>query len=127
MHPDPVFWADLAQSISDWQSPKKPIKIHIFGANYDSDLTIDVYNEIKNRNVCCELFLDKLFFNVIEMIRGMDFVATYESGFGQIADVLKVPCLEIFRNQGGTRNNKLFPYLGPISPEGFDNRFWPFF
>jgi hypothetical protein len=54
-------------------------------------------------------------------------LVTYESGMGMIADVTKTPCIEIFRCQGGTRDDKAFPYLGPINPDGINKRFFPFF
>jgi len=127
MHPDPIFWADLAELIFSWQSPGKPLKVNVFGADYDMDLSKDLFEELRRRKIDSQLCINFQFKNVIEIIRQSDFVCCYESGMGQISGVVKTKFIEIFRCQGGTRNDKNFPYLGPFPLDSIGNRFWPFF
>ena len=127
VHPEPGFWAELAVLCHSWRASGRPLKVFVIGASYDSDLTQHTFSKLKEMGVSSKLLLDQNFYNIIDLIRNADFVAAYESGMGMIADVTKTPCLEIFRYQEGTRNDKAFPYLGPINPEGLGNRFFPFF
>jgi len=127
VQPNPEFWAELAILCYGWQAPNKSLKIFTIGASYDANLTEHTTAKLLEMGYDVELLLDQDFYNIIDLIRNSDFVATYESGMGMIADVTKTPCLEIFRCQGDTRDDKIFPYLGPINPMGIGKRFFPFF
>lgn len=125
MFPDPNFWANLVEFCCS-MSDKTPY-IFIIGATYDMDLSKDVHEAIKSKNIDCNLYINNSLYSIIEILRRSNLVITYESGWGMISDALKVPCLEIFRCQGGDRDDKSFPFLGPINPEGIGKRFFPFF
>jgi hypothetical protein len=127
MHPNLDFWLELSHIVHEWKNSGKKLHIDIVGADYDSDLTQDIYEEAKEKNIDISIHINRDFHQIIELIRNSNFVITYESGIGMIADVVKTPCLEIFRCQGGGRNDQQFPYLGPINPEGIWKRFYPFF
>jgi len=127
MFPEPDFWSDMAQLCHAWQGSNLPLHVSVIGATYDQDLSKDVFDMLTERGVSCDLMLDNSFYRVIELIRHTNFVVTYESGMGMIADALKTPCAEFFRCQGGERDDKAFPFLGPINPAGIWNRFFPFF
>lgn len=127
MHPDPKFWVKLCELIHSWRGSTKPLKINIGGADYDSDLTNDVYEFLQRKKIESTRYINSNFEDMIELIRNSDFCCCYESGIGMVSDVVKTPCLEIFRYQGPPRDDKLFPFLGAINPESFGNRFFPMF
>jgi len=126
-HPYPHFWVDVAQLVYDWRGFTKPLKIYVIGASYDLDLTHDVHKLCGEKNIEAELLIDNSFPMLIEMIRRSDFVIGYESGFGMIADCLNIPQLHMIRYQGGIRDDKRFPYLGPINPDDIGKTYWPCF
>lgn len=127
VHPDPNYWVDLSLLCYDFAGSAKLLTVYVTGASYDSDLTIDTFNELINRGVKAELLLDNDFYNIIEIIRKVDHVIAYESGLAMIADCLKTPLFHIIRCQGGERDDKKFPFLGPINPDGIWERYWPIF
>ena len=127
VHPDPQYWADLALLCYEVNGSNKPLNVYCIGASYDADLTMDTYKKLVEMKIKAELLLDQDFYNIIELIRNIDVVICYESGFAMIADCLNVPLYHIIRCQGGDRKDKEFPFLGPINPEGFYKRYWPIF
>ncbi len=127
VHPDPQYWSDLTLLCYEINNSLKPLHVFVTGATYDSDLTVDTYNKLKELGIRSTLLLDENFYNIIEIIRNVDHVIAYESGFAMIADCLHTNLYHIIRYQGGGRDDKKFPFLGPINPKGFYNRYWPIF
>lgn len=126
-HPDPKYWADLALLSYEFSESEKPLCVHLTGASYDADLTIDTHNELKNRKINSILHVDQEFKNMMALTKFVDFLVCYESGFAMIADCFKTKMFHVIRCQGGDRDDKKFPFLGPINPEGIWNRYWPVF
>ena len=127
VHPDPKFWADLTNLCYDFNNSEKPLNVYVVGASYDSDLTVDTCNELKKMGVSCEVLIDEAFYHIIDFIKQVDFVIAYESGLAMIADCVKTHLFHIIRCQGGERDDKTFPFLGPINPMGIYKRYWPIF
>lgn len=126
-HPDPNFWVDSTLLTYGIRKDDRPLCVYVTGASYDADLTMDCYNILMGKGIYSKLLLDEDFHKIIEVIRKSDFVIAYESGLAMIADVVKTPLLHMIRYQGGDRDDKKFPYLGPINPQGIGNRYWPIF
>lgn len=127
MHPYPQFWADLAEIVYRWQSDIRPLCVNVVGADYDFDLTNDVYKLLLDKKIETKILINFDFTNIIEVLRQSDFVICYESGMGVLADCMKVPCVEIFRCQGGTRDDHLFHQLGPFNLDNINKTFFPMF
>jgi hypothetical protein len=127
VHPDPQYWVDMALLAYEFGGSDKPLKVFVTGASYDSDLTEDTYKRLKELNIKTELLLDQHFYKIIEIIRNVNFLVSYESGLAMIADVFHTPLFHVIRYQGGDRDDKRFPFLGPINPDGIWKRYWPIF
>jgi len=126
-HPDPQYWVDLSLLCYEFSGSEKPLNIYVVGAQYDADLTIDTYNKLEKMGINTKILLNEDFYNIIELIRNVDHVISYESGLSMISDCLHTPLFHIIRCQGGERDDKKFPFLGPINPSGFNIRYWPIF
>ena len=127
VHPDPQYWVDLSLLAYEFSGSEKPLKIFVTGASYDADLTKDTYERIKELKIQTELLLDQDFYYIIEFIRNADFVVSYESGLAMLADCFHTNLFHVIRYQGGDRDDKTFPFLGPINPKGIWKRYWPVF
>lgn len=127
VHPDPEYWTKLALLNYEFSGSEKPLFIYVIGASYDEDLTKDTFKNIQKLKIKSRLLLNENFYNIIELIRNINSVVTYESGFAMIADCFKIPLFHVIRQQGGVRDDKKFPFLGPINPDGLWNRYWPIF
>lgn len=127
VHPDPQYWVDLALLAYEFSGSEKPLKVSVTGASYDSDLTEDTYKRLLEMNIEADLLLDQNFYYIIEFIRNADILVSYESGLAMVADCFHTPLYHIIRYQGGDRDDKRFPFLGPINPDGIWERYWPIF